>query len=325
MGKKKYTVLVLSQQASKVKKFILSPLTLKVGAVGVAALLAVFGYLLYNYSTYQKKVADLKKLRAEMQSRQAEIESFAEKISLLEEQLSRLKSVEEQVKKDLREVQELRKERMARKTRLPHPPSKVKGDSQAVELKNKTVSREGDQVSLLEEEGPRLSGRMDLDLMELSREASAREKSLKVLQEFLLAQKSVLLSMPTIWPVLGRITSGFGAFRVSASSGGSRPHAGIDIGAPVGTPVIAPADGTVLSAGREGEYGRLICLDHGNGYTTAFGHLNEMQVKAGEKVRAGQILGTVGRSGITTGPHLHYEVRLNGKPVNPSFYLSRAS
>jgi murein DD-endopeptidase MepM/ murein hydrolase activator NlpD len=98
---------------------------------------------------------------------------------------------------------------------------------------------------------------------------------------------------------------------------------GIDISAPSGTPIAAPAEGVVLIAGREAEYGRLVCIDHGHGYTTMYGHLKEMHVKPGDKIQAGQNLGTVGTSGNTTGPHLHYEVRIHGRPVNPYSYLTK--
>jgi murein DD-endopeptidase MepM/ murein hydrolase activator NlpD len=159
--------------------------------------------------------------------------------------------------------------------------------------------------------------------MELSKEAFQREQTLMELKEFLRAQKSVLLSIPSLWPVLGRITSAFGETRFSPSSGGTRPHMGLDISAPVGTPVLSPADGVVISAGREAEYGRMVCVDHGHGYTSKYGHLHEIHVKAGDRVQAGQVLGTVGTSGNTTGPHLHYEVRFYGRPVNPYSYLTQ--
>ena len=323
MGRKQYTVLVFSQQAAKVKKFIFSPLTLKVGAAALLLLVIFSGYLFYDYVSYQKKVFELKELRSELTFQQAEIQSFLEKISLLEEQLTRLKLVEEQVKKDLKEVQELKSEKKVKK--LPPPPSLPGKTSKIFESSDpKAYSSpiRGEEVSILEKERPKLVSRLHLDLMELSKAAFLREQTLKELKEFLHSQKSVLLSIPSLWPVIGRITSAFGETRFSPSSGGTRPHMGIDIAAPSGTSIAVPADGVVLIAGREAEYGHLVCIDHGNGYTTMYGHLTNYHVKAGDRVRAGQTLGTVGTTGNTTGPHLHYEVRIHGRPVNPYSYLT---
>ena len=95
----------------------------------------------------------------------------------------------------------------------------------------------------------------------------------------------------------------------------------MDISVPPGTPIAAPADGVVSFAGRESEYGLMICLEHGNGFSTTYGHLKELAVRTGDKIRAGQVIGTVGVSGNSTGPHLHYEVRIGGSPVNPLRYL----
>jgi murein DD-endopeptidase MepM/ murein hydrolase activator NlpD len=324
LGKKQYTVLVFSQQAARVKKFILSPLALKVAVTALVLLLTVSGYLVYDYVSYQKKVLDLKELRSELNSQQVEIQSFLEKISLLEEQLGRLKLVEEQVKKDFREVQDLKKEKKVKKlSPPPGQPQKTSQLTQAIEPKQQPAHLKGEEVSILEKERPRLVSRLHMELMELSKEAFQREQTLKELREFLQAQKSVLLSIPSLWPVIGRISSAFGETRLSSSSGGTRPHMGVDICAPSGTPVMAPAEGIVIFAGWEAEYGRLVCLDHGHGFTTMFGHLKEIQVKAGGRIQAGQVLGTVGTSGNTTGPHLHYEVRIYGQPANPYSYLTK--
>ncbi len=324
MGKKQYTVLVFSQQAARVKKFILSPLALRVGVTSLVLLFTVSGYLAYDYISYQKKVYDLKELRSELNSQQAEIQSFLEKISFLEEQLSRIRQVEEQVKKDLREVQDLKKEKKVKKlSPPPDQPQKTSQLTQAPEPGRPLAHLRGEEVSILEKERPRLVSRLHMELKELSKEAFQREQTLKELREFLQAQKSVLLSIPSLWPVIGRISSAFGETRSSSSSGGTRPHMGVDICAPMGTPIQAPAEGVVTIAGREAEYGLLVCIDHGHGYTTMYGHLKAMQVKVGDRVQAGQVLGTVGTSGNTTGPHLHYEVRIYGQPVNPYSYLTK--
>jgi murein DD-endopeptidase MepM/ murein hydrolase activator NlpD len=323
LARKHYTVLVFSQQAARVKKFIFSPLTLKVGAAVLILLFIFSGYLFYDYISYQKKTFDLKEIRSELSFQQAEIQSFLEKITLLEEQLTRLKLVEEQVKNGLKEVQELKKEKKVKKVPSPRLPGKTSKGSESSKPKHYSSLLRGREVSILEKERPEPVSRLHLDLLELSKEAFQREQNLKELKESLLAQKSVLLSIPSLWPVIGRITSAFGETRFSPSSGGTRPHQGIDIAAPTGTPIMAPADGVVIIAGKEAQYGRLVSIDHGHGYATRYGHLKDIRVKPGDRVHAGQILGTVGISGNTTGPHLHYEVRIHGRPVNPFPYLTQ--
>ena len=324
MGKK-YTVLVCSQRASKVKKFIISHLTLKIGAAALALLLVVSGYLLYDYLSYQKKLFDLRDLRTEIFFQQGEIQNFLQKISIMEEELTRLKKMEEQVMKDLKEVQELKREKKVKKVVPPVASPKPTEPSEATETKQKSSFFRQEEVSILEKERPRLVSRLHQELLELSNEAFKRVENLKGLQEILQAQKSVLHSIPFLWPVIGRITSGYGDTRLSISSGGTRPHRGLDIAAQAGTPVVAPADGVVTFAGRESEYGRLVTIDHGHGYCTFFGHLKNIYVLPGEKVKIGKIIGAVGSSGNSSGPHLHYEVRINGHTVNPASFLNRKS
>ncbi|MGD0165936.1 MAG: peptidoglycan DD-metalloendopeptidase family protein [Gaiellaceae bacterium] len=118
-----------------------------------------------------------------------------------------------------------------------------------------------------------------------------------------------------IWPVQGTITSPFGMRW-------GRMHEGIDIGAPMGTPIYAAAAGTVIYAAWEGGYGNLTVIDHGNGLATAYGHQSQQAVSNGQTVSRGQLIGYVGSTGHSTGPHLHFEVRVNGTPVNPLSYLS---
>jgi len=320
LAKKAYTILIVSQKAAKVKKFILSPLTLKIGAAVLGLAIILSGFIIYDYLNNKKKVAELQALRAETKSRQEEIRGFMEKISILEEELNKLKEMEKQVEMDLREVNELQK------TRNVSPKALKKKTSNVPKEKIKeTASIRGEEISILEKERSQLVSRLHQDLLELRKDAFQREQNLREFQEFLQSQKSILLATPCLWPVLGRITSGFGDTRLSYTSGGTRPHKGIDISAPPGTPVGAAADGVVTFAGRESEYGRLVCIDHGHGFSTMYGHLKELRVQAGDKVRKGQAIGTVGLSGNSTGPHLHYEVRIHGNPVNPSRYLNQTT
>ncbi len=125
---------------------------------------------------------------------------------------------------------------------------------------------------------------------------------------------------PSIWPVRGAVTAGFGQ-RMDPFTGEGEFHAGIDIAAPPGTKVIAAADGILFHAGPDAAYGNEILIDHGYGITTKYGHLSKTYVVIGQEVKRGQVIGAVGMTGRTTGPHLHYEVRIHDAPVNPAKYL----
>lgn len=127
-----------------------------------------------------------------------------------------------------------------------------------------------------------------------------------------------LAAIPTdgqFWPVEGIITGRFGKWRGGRHRG--HVHVGVDIAAPYGTTVVAPLDGTVAFVGRKGGYGRTVIIDHGNGVSTLYAHSSEIMVEEGQVVKKGQALTKVGSSGRSTGPHLHYEVRMENHPVNP--------
>jgi murein DD-endopeptidase MepM/ murein hydrolase activator NlpD len=144
-----------------------------------------------------------------------------------------------------------------------------------------------------------------------------------VIQGFMSTPAFTRAGVPSLWPVHGQITGGFGE-RMDPLSGEEAVHNGIDISAPKGTEVEATGDGIVLEAGRhESGYGNEIVLDHGNGIRTKYAHLSEVYVVAGEEVRQGEVIGAVGMTGKSTGPHLHYEVMVGQLHVNPARYLSK--
>ncbi len=131
-----------------------------------------------------------------------------------------------------------------------------------------------------------------------------------------------LADAPSLWPVMGRITSSFGERTDPMSeSGKGEFHRGIDIAADYGDAVHATADGVVVRAGMASGYGREVVLGHGHGVKTLYAHLSAMTVQTGETVSRGQIIGYIGQSGRSTGPHLHYEVRIHDTPVNPYRYM----
>lgn len=154
-------------------------------------------------------------------------------------------------------------------------------------------------------------------LSEATRLEEVRQQDLlRALRE----NRNILASMPSIWPVTGFVSSSFGG-RTSPFGRGGQFHKGLDISNRMGTPVVAPAEGTVIMAGRDGAYGNSVEIDHGGGIVTKYAHLQRATVKPGQWVRRGEVLGHIGMTGRTTGPHLHYEVRLNGVPVNPMRYI----
>ncbi|MDP3488355.1 MAG: peptidoglycan DD-metalloendopeptidase family protein [Bacillota bacterium] len=147
------------------------------------------------------------------------------------------------------------------------------------------------------------------------------EDSLKDLEKKVQVQRAKDVATPSLWPTSGTITSGFGYRRTPFGS--SREfHSGLDIGASRGTQVYSAASGVVRMAGYNGGYGNVIFVDHGYGFSTVYAHLSKLNVKIGQQVTKGQLIGLVGSTGASTGPHLHYEVRVNGIAVNPTKYLS---
>lgn len=128
--------------------------------------------------------------------------------------------------------------------------------------------------------------------------------------------------LPAGWPIMGRLMDGYG-HRSDPFSGEGAMHTGIDISAPFGTAVKATADGIVIHAGWNSGYGRCVVVDHGNGYQTWYAHLSRTDVIVGAEIRQGEVVGLVGVSGRSTGPHLHYEVRIHSTPVNPYRFLAQ--
>jgi len=127
-------------------------------------------------------------------------------------------------------------------------------------------------------------------------------------------------TIPSIWPVRGQITGGFGQ-RMDPLNGEGAFHSGVDISAPRGSEIEAAADGVVAWAGRVAGYGNEVLVDHGDGITTKYCHLSQIFVAVGQDIKQGEPIGTVGTTGKTTGPHLHYEVLVNQTPVNPTKFL----
>lgn len=164
------------------------------------------------------------------------------------------------------------------------------------------------------------SYRASLYAFNLIRNSSLAPARQATVMGFLPGGDTARSSVPSLWPVRGQISEGFGQ-RLDPFSGEGVFHSGVDIRSPYGTRVEAAADGIIMQAGFDAGYGNEIIVDHGFGMTTKYGHLSKMFVVVGQEVKRGQVIGAVGMTGKTTGPHLHYEVHVNETPVNPMKYL----
>lgn len=156
----------------------------------------------------------------------------------------------------------------------------------------------------------------------------ALEQKMAHLEKDLHAYEAVMRGRgytPSVWPVLGKLESAFGGRRNPFGGSTYEFHTGQDIDAPWGAPVIAGATGKISFVGWQNGYGQLVVVDHGGGLTTRYGHLSQIAVTQGATVKRGEFLGKVGSTGRSTGPHLHYEVRINDEPVNPLDYLLTAA
>jgi murein DD-endopeptidase MepM/ murein hydrolase activator NlpD len=167
----------------------------------------------------------------------------------------------------------------------------------------------------------RRSEEIRVDLNALIRRANLLASSFEEAKDSLASHSQRLAATPSIMPTQGWLTSAFSSMREHPILHIARPHEGIDVTAPMGSPIEAPAGGVVTDAGWESGYGNTVTIDHGYGITTKFAHASKLLVKAGQRVQRGQRIALVGNTGLATGPHLHYEVHVNGRPVDPLKYV----
>lgn len=299
MKKKRFfTVFIVPQDPSHIRKFKLPLNVLKTIAVAASISFAGFSFILFDYAKVKLKTHELNMLRKENAEQKIQLQAFASKMTDLEFHMAKLK----QFDKKLRIITNM----------------EVPADSnQALGIGG--PSPEEDMLTLGSvKEG--LINQMHSDLDQLKTEAMTREKSFTELHEHLFKQTSLFASTPAIWPTRGWVTSTFG-YRISPFSGLKQMHEGMDIANAAGTPVFAPADGIVSKADRENGLGKAIYINHGYGIITKYGHLSEIYVHVGKRVKRGEKIGAIGNTGMSTGPHMHYEVLVNGVHVNPDKYI----
>lgn len=184
-----------------------------------------------------------------------------------------------------------------------------------------TETLQGSPLFDVDPDVARLTFDASMDVEAMIRRASVLSSSWNQAIDTLQVKHALLRSTPSIYPTNGYVSSGFSRNRMHPILNRARPHEGLDIAARHGTPIRAPANGVVSFAGRRGAYGNVVEIDHGFGYKTRFAHLSKALVERGQRIERGDLIAEVGTTGLSTSPHLHYEVLLDGRPQNPALYI----
>ena len=282
---KRYSVILIPEGDNRVHR-----MSIRKGAMFFAAsccllLAGLFGYLAYNFFTFSIDHGELRRLRAEN--------------SLQRQNLQRLVTDLDEVRHELNALAETD----ARVRQLANLDTTPQGIPVAV-----GGLPEGSQAEVVDD--------IQKQINKLLVEIELRRQSQENVRNLLNDQVSLSRATPKGWPTKGWLTSYFGT-RKSPFTGRRVMHEGLDIAANVGTPVVATADGVIARVDYSPSYGKTVVIDHGYGYRTIFGHNSKILVKSGQRVKRGDVVAQVGNTGQSTGPHLHYELRLNGVPIDP--------
>lgn len=272
----------------------------------------MFGYFVLDY-------AQLRDQRHSFQNTTTENEVIKGEARLLEQNLDEVKQAIRRVRDysiKLAEITTYKVKNVSKKTGIgPLTPEEYQSSQ------NADVSREPTNYLPSGLNTDKLVFRPVFETLDtLGKTANQHALDLQHLLSNLSQQKSLLASIPTVRPVDGWVTSGFGK-RISPFTGTKSTHLGLDIASPVGTPIFAPADGVVIFSGAKAGFGNFIMIAHGYGVVTRYGHNHQNLVQLGQRVARGEQIGTVGMTGRSTGPHVHYEIVVNGKYENPAKFI----
>ena len=297
--RKEYTFSFRFGEQGRIHRFRIGRIGLSIVAGGLALLFVLTTLSLYEFRDTSSRGRELRALRDRVSRQNLSLYKLNEKFESLETEVERLRIIDARVR-SLAKVTE---------TLLP-------GDKMERKRTGVGGSETPDSTAAV-----RIGRLLDLRFDQLRTSVLADARNLEAVSEKLDQRRIYLESRPALRPVRGILTSPFGV-RLSPFTDTQVFHEGLDIEVSTGTPVRAAAGGRVVRSGYEALYGNLLMVDHGNGFRTLYAHLAERLVRAGDLVQKGDVIGTVGDTGRTTGPHLHYEVRVNGLPVNPTRFFN---
>ena len=312
---REYLIKIIPDKGEKMHSIRLPMHLIKYGAASCAAVAALFvgsfGFSVYSAFSAASDKQELHDLRTVNMTQQEQLTQLAKKANELQDEMEKVSEIEQELRQmagaaPAEETQDVSAQAATSGEPLPVNPSGESFDGQGgpwIEPNVRHVNNALDNIR------NRLAySRANLE--------NVRE-ALKEQQRVIGYHNQLSATLPSIWPSSGEVSSPFGL-----RWGGSDFHPGIDIANDYGTPILAAASGTVTAAGwNSGGYGNMVDIDHGNGIWTRYGHAEAVVVTVGETVQKGQLIAYMGSTGFSTGPHVHYEVHVNGELVNPILYL----
>ena len=297
--KREYTLMLVPHHGQKIRS-IRIPITAVKYTVSILCLLSVFMVGIFidyhrTLSTASAQTGELEILRKNNSAQVSQIEQLARTTTILQVDMERLNALDAEIRGIINN-----EDTVTSRAGLVRPSVNYKGQGGS-QLQSDIKS-------------------IDNAAIHLQAAVKVREQDLIELKQELLARRARLEFTPSIWPTSGDITSRFG-WRNSPFGNGSDWHPGIDIANSSGTPIVATAEGEVVQSEWYGGYGNMVQVNHGNGITTVYGHNSQNLVHPGQVVKKGEVIAYLGSTGYSTGPHVHYEVRVNGTAVNPDTFL----
>jgi murein DD-endopeptidase MepM/ murein hydrolase activator NlpD len=308
MAFKKVTIVVVPEGPRKIRQIKIPRVWISSFVVLFLASSAFLAWVVKDYFAIKQSLPRLSNLQEENTLQRQQITSLAGKVDTINQKMAELKEFDRKVR-----------------AMVSMDPSKGSGvdpgggQQQFLGIGGSDSSL-GNGNTPTEKGHKKLVRLMYRALDNLDNDISAQKGEKAELLTLLDRQKSILACTPSIWPTRGWLSSGFG-YRISPFTNEKELHRGLDICTRKGAPIIAPADGVVESIESDPGYGKMLIINHGNGLTSIYAHLDKVLVKKGQAVSRHQEIAQVGDSGRTTGAHLHYEVHLNGVPVNPVRYI----
>jgi murein DD-endopeptidase MepM/ murein hydrolase activator NlpD len=307
MMKKDMTLLIFDAMGSPVRQTTIPKMLLPISVLFIIGATIALYLGISDYQRLRTETKELRRLRTTLQmqgervdQQQDQIVAFAKKVDALKTQLAELHSFEQKIR--------------------------VIANLDANNIGSGMFGVGGsdpediDPATMIEQDYQELVRNMHNEINEIDQASHNQRDSFSSIFSQLEGKRNLLAATPSIRPVKGWISSNFG-YRTSPFTSRREFHRGLDIATHAGTSIISPADGLVTFAGKKGLMGNMVTIEHGFGMVTRYGHTQKILKKKGERVKRGEPIALVGNTGRSTGPHLHYEIRLNGVAVNPMNYF----